>query len=80
MAVNLSISTEEARALLLCLGYVRTNIVLDAATCQFRFVSGKPLTMTIREGVRVDFLRDYIEERTEDAINNHPLNPFIKTC
>ena len=77
MAVNLSISTEEARALLLCIGFVRSNIVLDAATCQFRFVSGKPLSMTIREGIRVDFLSDYIKDKTVEAINSRPFNPFV---
>lgn len=78
MSVNLSISTEEAQVILHCLGYVRRNIVVDGDGRRFRFVSGKPLNLTIREGVSLDFLRDYIQERTEDAINTHPLNPFIQ--
>lgn len=78
VSVQLTISTEEARALLLCLGFVRRNIVLDGEAKRFRFVAGKPLTLTVGEGVRVDFLKDYIEERTEEAINNRPFNPFVQ--
>ena len=77
MAVNLCISTEEARALLMCLGFVRRNIVFSDEKKRFQFVSGKPLDMSIREAIGIDFLKDYIENETESAINRHPLNPFV---
>lgn len=79
MSVQLSISTEEAHALLMCLGYVRSNIVLDSSKMRYKFVSGKPLNLSIREGVGIDFLKDYIETETERAINAHPFNPYIST-
>ena len=77
MAVNLCISTEEARALLMCLGFVRRNIVFSDEKKRFQFVSGKPLDMSIREAVGIDFLKDYIETQTETAINTHPFNPYF---
>ena len=77
MAVNLCISTEEARALLMCLGFVRRNIVFSDEKKRFQFVSGKPLDMSIREAIGIDFLKDYIENETESAINSHPLNSFV---
>ena len=77
MSVQLFISTEEARALLVCLGYVRRNIVLDSSSLRYRFVSGSPLDMSIREAVGIDFLKDYIETQTETAINTHPFNPYF---
>lgn len=58
-----------------CLTYVRKNIVIDAASESFRFVPGKPFGLSLRQGVALDFLRDYIEDKTEDAINNKPFNP-----
>ena len=77
MSVTLLISTEEARALLKCLGFVRRNIVLDADKQGFKFVNGKSLNMSIREAVGIDFLKDYIETQTEIAINTHPFNPYF---
>ena len=77
MAVNLCISTEEARALLACLGFVRHNIVLDARSLRFRFVSGKSLELSVRQAANVDFLLDRIEEETETAINTRPFNPYF---
>lgn len=77
MSVNLSISTEEAQVMLFCLRYLRQNLVVDGSSSCFRFVNGKPFAMSLRDGVSLDFLRDYVEERTEEAINSHPLNPFV---
>lgn len=77
MSVSLSITTEEARALLACLGFVRHNIVLDARSLRFRFVSGKPLDLSIRQAIHIDCLLDRIEEETEIAINTRPFNPYF---
>lgn len=77
MSVNLSISTEEAQVMLFCLRFIRQNIVVDGSASCFRFVNGKPFAMSLREGVSLDFLRDYVESKTIEAINSHPLNPYV---
>jgi hypothetical protein len=47
------------------------------SSLRYRFVSGSPLDMSIREAVGIDFLKDYIETQTETAINTHPFNPYF---
>lgn len=78
MSVNLSISTEEAQVLVCCLRYLRMNIAPVADGQCFRFVGGKPFEMSVRQGISLDFLKDYIETTTEQAINSQPFNPFVK--
>ena len=78
MSVKLQVSTEECSVILQCLRFVRQGIVLDNDTLNFKFVEGKPFSLSLRQGIELDFLKDYIETETETAINGHPLNPFVK--
>lgn len=77
MSVQLSISNEEARALITCINFVRDNFVFDAKNLRYRNIDGKPISMTIREALGFDFLRDYIETQSELAANARPVNPFF---
>jgi hypothetical protein len=77
MSVNLSISTEEAKTLINCLAYVRSNCVFDVANVQVRKIADGPMTLRLRDAIGIDFLRDYIETQSELAANARPVNPFF---
>ena len=78
-SVKLTINTEEAAMIIAALGYVEDNLALDVETMDWHFVPGKPFSLSIRSAAALYLLNGYIKAATEEAIETHPFNPFIKT-
>ena len=77
MSVQLSISTEEAKTLINCLTYVRSNCVFDVANLQVRKIADGPMTLKLRDAIGIDFLKDYIETQRDFALNARQANTFF---
>lgn len=77
MSVQLSISTEEAKTLINCLVYVRSNCVFDVANLQVRKIADGPMTLKLRDAIGIDFLKDYIETQRDFALKARQVNSFF---